>query len=137
MIENANELTKQVLLQASKMGARLFRRNVGMAWAGPGTKFTKAQNITVQAGDVLVRQGRPWHNGESGMFDTWGWVPVVVTAEMVGQTVPIHAEVEVKFGKDKVRPEQEKWLAFCASHGVKVGVARTVADAENILGQSS
>lgn len=132
-IDNTAELTKQILLAASKMGARLWRRNVGTAWAGRSTRITKAQTVTLQPGDIVVHQGRPFHNGEAGQSDLWGFVPVTITADMVGQTIPVHAEVEIKFGADRMRPEQEKWRSFCEKNKVRFGVARTVEDAIKVL----
>lgn len=133
MIDNANELTKQILLLASKAGARLWRRNVGMAWAGASTKFTAAGMVSVQAGDVLVRRALPFHNGVAGQYDTYGFKPVVITPEMVGTTVAVHVEIEIKFGRDRVSTEQAKWGEFCGKNGVLAGVARTVDDATRIL----
>lgn len=135
-IDSTAELTKQILLAASKMGARLWRRNIGQGWIGKSKVFTKTETVekfTFHAGDVLIRSARPFHNGEAGQSDLWGFVPVTITPDMLGQTIPVHTEVEIKFGADRMRPEQEKWRSFCEKNGVRVGVARTVDDAIKVL----
>jgi len=133
-IDSANELTKQILLMASRIGARLYRRNVGMGWIGQSVVIKKREMVMLAPGDVLIRNARPFHNGEAGQFDTWGWKPVTITADMVGTTIAQHVEIEIKFGKDRMSSEQEKWGSFCAKNGVRAGVARTVEDAVGIIG---
>lgn len=132
-IDNANELTKQILLMASRVGARLFRRNVGMGWIGQSVVIKKRESVMLSPGDVVIRNARPFHNGEAGQFDTWGWKPLVITQDMVGSTVAQHVEIEIKFGKDRESEEQIKWGAFCKKQNVRAGVARTVEDAERII----
>lgn len=133
MIENANELTKQILLMASRIGARLYRRNIGMGWIGQSVVIKKRETIVVSPGDVVIRNARPFHNGEAGQFDTWGWKQVTITPEMVGTQIAQHVEIEIKFGKDRMSEEQVKWGAFCERSGVRSGVARTLEDAQKIL----
>lgn len=137
MIENSNELTKQILLMASKMGARLWRRNIGMGWIGQAKVWSKREVIPMaifNPGDVLIRNARPFHNGEAGQFDTWGWKQVTITQEMVGTVIAQHVEIEIKFGKDRMSSEQDKWGALCERQNVRAGVARTVEDAVRVLG---
>lgn len=135
--KNANDLTKNMLLAASKLGARLWRRNIGMGWIGRSTVFKSREQVWVKPGDVLIQQARPFHNGEAGQSDTWGWKSVVITPDMVGQRVAVHVEIEVKFGKDRESPEQKSWRAFCEQQGVRVGVARTVGDAEGVISDTA
>ncbi len=135
-IDNSNELTKQILLAASKLGARLWRRNIGQAWIGRAKRFDKDETVALmqfKAGDVLIRSARPFHSGEAGQADLYGWTPTLITADMVGQMLPVHTEVEIKFGKDRMSEDQDKWLAFCQKQKVRAGVARTVEDAERII----
>lgn len=135
MIENSAELTKQILLAASKMGARLWRRNIGQAWIGKSLVFKKKTTVlhTFNPGDVLIQNARPFHSGEAGQADLYGWTPKLITADMVGQMLPVHTEVEIKFGNDRMSEEQDRWLAFCEKQKVRAGVARTVEDAKKIL----
>lgn len=134
MTDNSNELTKQVMLAASHMGARLFRRNVGMGWIGRSTTITKTQVVTLRPGDVVVHQARPFHNGTPGQSDTWGWRPVTVTADMVGQVIAQHVEVEIKAGKDRESPEQKSWREAVNKAGGRAGIVRGLGDLDWILG---
>lgn len=131
---SANELTKQVLMLASRVGARLWRRNVGQGWIGNAKKYTQRETVIVNPGDVVIRAARPFHNGEAGQYDTWGWQAVTITPEMVGTIMAQHIEIEIKFGADRLSTEQQNWGAFCATQGVRAGVARTVDDAARIIG---
>lgn len=130
---NANELTAEIRLLASKVGARLFRRNIGTGWIGQAKKFTKSETIIVRSGDVLIRSARSFHNGEAGQSDTWGWVPVTITADMVGQVIAQHVEIEVKFGSDRESPDQKRWREFVNASGGRAGIARTLDDVTAIL----
>lgn len=108
---------------ATSRGARLFRRNVGMAWAGEAVKFSGRGQVSVEAGDVLVKQARPFRSAITGQADLTGWVPVTITAEMVGMKLAIVTEVEVK--KDsRVTAEQRAWLNAVLAAGGIAGVVR-------------
>lgn len=114
------------------MGARLFRQNTGMAWIGKARRIARAMSVQVQPGDVVIQAARPFHAGITGMSDLGGWVPVVVTPEMVGSTVAVYAQVEVKDGA-RVTAEQVKWIAAVQKAGGLAGVARNISDLAAIL----
>lgn len=117
---------------ASKLGARLFRQNSGMAWVG--NKVIRGPNslFKLGPGDVLIRNARPFHAGHEGMSDLGGWVPVEVTADMVGSTVAVYTQVEVKVN---ARPtdEQIAWIDAVNKAGGRAGVARSDNDLAGIL----
>lgn len=123
---------RQLQAAATKLGARLFRRNVGMAWAGTAVKYNRRQSVMVEAGDVLVRNARPFRSALPGMSDLAGWVPVTVTPDMVGESLAVVAEVEVK---ENGRPTQEQtaWIEAVRKAGGRAGIARSEADLTNIL----
>lgn len=125
-------LMKELQIAASSMGARLFRQNTGMAWIGKARRIARAMSIQVQPGDVVIQAARPFHAGITGMSDLGGWVPVVVTPEMVGSTVAVYAQVEVKDGA-RVTAEQVKWIAAVQKAGGLAGVARNISDLAAIL----
>lgn len=125
---------KECMLLASKFGARLFRRNVGMGWIGQAVKFDREETVTVKPGDVLIRKARPFHNGITGQSDTYGWKTLVITQDMVGQKIAQHVEIEVKVGKDRISDEQTKWNDAVEGFGGIAGVARSVDDVERLLG---
>lgn len=115
---------------ASSLGARLFRQQVGMAWVGnvergPG-------RFALGPGDIVIRNARPFHAGVAGMSDLGGWVPVEITPDMIGSTVAVYAQVEVK---ENGRPsaEQIAWIDAVNNAGGKAGIARNDADLNQIL----
>ena len=115
---------------ATRLGARLFRQNTGMAWAGKVEKGPGTRRLGPL--DVVVRNARPFHAGVTGMSDLGGWVPVKITPAMVGQTVAVYAQVEVKTG---TRPsdEQKAWIAAVNTAGGRAGVAHNEEELSRIL----
>ena len=83
-------------LAALSPNERLFRINSGMGWAGRAVKFSKPSVVNVRPGDVLIKNGQPFHGAPEGFPDLAGWESVTVTPEMVGQTVAIFKGVEAK-----------------------------------------
>lgn len=132
--ENPNNLVSEILVSASRLGSRLFRRNIGMGWIGQAKRFSVATSIVAKPGDVLIRNARPFHNGEVGQSDTYGWRPVVITADMIGQTIAQHVEIEAKTGTGRETPEQRYWRDAVNRAGGRAGVARSVEDVVRILG---
>lgn len=125
------ELMRRLQVLASKLGARLFRQNSGMAWVGkvergPGT-------FRLAPGDVVIRNARPFHAGFPGMSDLGGWVPVEVTASMVGSMIAVYAQVEVKVNA-RPTPEQLAWIKAVNKAGGRAGIARSENDLREILG---
>lgn len=118
---------------ASSLGARLFRQNTGMAWVGKVIRITREQMVRVYPGDVVLRNARPFHSGFDGMSDLGGWVPVEITPDMIGSTVAVYAQVEVKEG-GRPTSEQLAWINAVNGAGGKAGVARDEADLRRILG---
>ncbi|MDX8537094.1 hypothetical protein RFM23_05580 [Mesorhizobium abyssinicae] len=116
---------------ASSLGARLFRQQVGMAWIGnkvergPGVKHLGLH-------DIVIRNARPFHAGVPGMSDLGGWVPVEVTPDMLGSTVAVCAQVEIKEG-GRASVEQLAWIEAVNNAGGRAGIARTEADLAEIL----
>jgi hypothetical protein len=124
------DLMRRLQKAASSLGARLFRQQVGMAWVGkvedgPGLK-------RLGPNDKLIRNARPFHAGVEGMSDLGGWVPVEVTPDMVGSTVAVYAQVEVK---ENGRPstQQLAWIEAVDKAGGRAGIARNEADLTEIL----
>lgn len=131
----ATALTNQIRAATSKLGSRLFPMTVGKFY-GPfhrGTRYTRTQTITVQAGDVLIRQGHMVSVGLPGMSDLVGFTPHVVSVEDVGKTVAIYTACEVKAGEDRMRPGQPEFIAAVIKNGGRAGVARTPEDAVRIV----
>lgn len=124
------DLMRRLQKLASSLGARLFRQNTGMAWVG---KVQRGPGrIVLGHGDIVIRNARPFHAGFKGMSDLGGFAPVVVTPEMIGTTVPIYSQVEVKEDGEPTE-EQSAWIAYVISVGGRAGIARNDDDLRAIL----
>lgn len=114
----------------------LFRANVGTGWQGVGRPFKTPHPMTVNMGpgDVLLRQARPFDTGlPPGFADTFGWVPVTITPDMVGQTVAVFLGIEVKSQTGAVRDAQIAFVNAVKRAGGRAGFARSVQDAHDIV----
>lgn len=131
-VSDETALMKELQIAASSLGARLFRQNVGLAWIGKVERVQRARSVVVQPGDVVIRKARPFKAGIAGMSDLGGWVPVVITPEMVGATVAVYAQVEVKDGA-RVTGEQTRWIDAVRRSGGLAGIARNISDLAAIL----
>lgn len=118
---------------ASDLGARLFRQNSGMAWAGVAAKYHRRQQIWVDAGDVIVKSARPFHAGITGMSDLGGWMTVEVTPEMVGTKVAVYVAGEVKTEDGKPTSDQKHFMAAVRKAGGYAGVIRNEDDLTKLL----
>ena len=118
-------LRKSVLTAVSGLGARLFRVNTGQAWAG------KAE---IQGPNVFIRNAYPIRMGLcTGGSDLVGWTPVTITPEMVGMRVAVFTAVELKVGRTATTADQDRFLARVRESGGAAGVARSVADAVDLV----
>lgn len=118
------KLTNQIREAASKIGARLFVMSSGTFWQG---------QIVRKTDDTLtLKYPRRVTVGFEGLSDLLGGSPVVVTPEMVGQTLLIVTAVEVKAGNDQPRPKQPEFIAFIKKAGGRSGFARSIDDALKI-----
>lgn len=110
-----------ILLAASARGWRLFRQNTGMGWVGK-IAGRKGANITLE-------NARPLHAGLCvGSSDIIGIAPVVITPDMVGQTVGVFVAIEVKTVGVQVSKDQAKFTAMIKRLGGKAIIARDVSD---------
>jgi len=131
----AAALTNQVRAAVSKLGARLFPMTVGKFW-GPyhrGRRITRVETVTLQPGDVLIRQGHMVSVGTQGMSDLVGWTPYTVTADDIGRVLAIYTACEIKAGADRLREGQPEFLQAVKKMGGRAGVARTPEEAVRIV----
>lgn len=105
--------------------ARVFRQNVGMAWAGAAKK---------SGNTVTITDARPFHAGLcKGSSDIIGWTSVEITPEMVGQKVAVFTAIECKTATGRPTPEQTNFLERVRAAGGFAGIARCVEDALEII----
>lgn len=90
------------------------------------------RKVTLYAGDVLLRKARAFHSGFDGWSDLGGFTPVEITADMIGTTIAVYAQVEVK---ENARPtaEQLAWIAAVNKAGGRAGIAHDETELANIL----
>jgi hypothetical protein len=69
-----------------------------------------------------------------GSADLIGYRSVTVTPDMVGTTLAVFAAVEVKTATGRPTSEQTAFLEHVTAAGGLAGIARSVEDAERILG---
>lgn len=114
------------LLACSELGARVFRSNVGLAWAG--SKITKHAD-----GSITIHDPRPFKAGVKGMSDTTGWQTITITPSMVGQKIAQYVAIEAKLGTGRLSDDQKTFIRIVREHGGLAGVARSVEDVSAIL----
>ena len=68
-----------------------------------------------------------------GSADLIGWRTITITPDMVGRQVAVFTSIEVKTERGRVRPEQQAWLGAVQSAGGIAGIARSIADATQII----
>jgi len=107
---------KRMLLSASSITettVRIFRNNVGTAWAGSAIKVSQGNRSTLrlEVGDVVVRHARPLHAGlMKGSGDGIGWSTVTITPEMVDRKVAVFTSAEAKASSGgRVSKDQQTW----------------------------
>lgn len=127
---------RRLQILASSLGARLFRQQAGMAWVGKVERGPR--NVRLNAGDVVIRNARPFHAGHPGIADLGGWRRVNITPEMVGTVIAQRLEAEVKLN-GRPTAEQLAWIEAVNKAGGRAGIVRSdedlraLVEVENIL----
>jgi hypothetical protein len=119
-------IQRNIMLAVSKAGARIFRNNVGTAWAGKSYAAKDGKRVIENA--QLIRFGLC-----TGSSDLIGWKSLTITPEMVGTKVAIFCAVEVKTFKGRARDEQKNFIDKLTNDGGFAGVARTEDEAVEII----
>lgn len=135
---NETTLVHRLLLAFTKAGARLFRNNSGIGWAGsPVYKVHKPELVQLNPGDVVVRHARPLHAGLcDGSSDAIGWQSIEITPAMVGGKLAVFVAVEAKSRFGRLTVEQAQFLGAVKSAGGIAIEARDVDTAVSELGAS-
>lgn len=128
---------RRLQILASSLGARLFRQNSGQAWVGK-VERGNGRTVRLNAGDIVLRQARPFHAGHPGIADLGGWRRVTITPEMVGTVIAQRLEAEVKLN-GRPTAEQLAWIEAVNKSGGRAGIVRSdedlraLVEGENIL----
>lgn len=120
-------LTRRILREhGSRPDLRLFRQNVGVAWAG--------DVVSRNHNTITLARYRPLHAGLCpGSSDIIGLRSIRMTEDMVGQRLAMFAAIEVKTGRQKPTKEQRAFLEMVGEKGGLALVARSVDDVERSL----
>lgn len=113
-----------------------FRANVGQGWQGVGKATRTHRPITVplMPGDVLLKKARPFSTGlPPGFHDVFGIVPVVITQDMVGQTIGVFASTDAKSATGRASEPQVRFRDAVILAGGRSGFSRSVDDALRII----
>ena len=68
-----------------------------------------------------------------GSADLIGWRTITITPDMVGRQVAVFTSIEVKTPTGRIRPEQQAWIGCVQAAGGIAGIARSIADATQII----
>ena len=114
-----------IQLAAPKLGARLFRNNVGQAVAGRVTWISRPLTITLGPGDAIVRGARVLHAGLSvGSSDLIGW-------DQRGTFLA----VEVKTATGVASAEQKTFLQIVNESNARGLLVRSVDEFKKLLSE--
>lgn len=108
-----DELLDPILLGASRLGARLFRNNSGIAFHKDGS---------------VVSYGV----GSPGGSDLIGWTPRLINFNDVGKVVAVFTAIEAKAGKTRLSNSQRRFLDIVNEAG---GIGLWGRDADEILAE--
>lgn len=94
-------------------------------------------SLRYQVGLFYSPQGDPVRIGENGVSDLICCVPVVVTADMVGQRIGVFTAIETKKQNDSTakarKISQGNFIARVKALGGFAGIARSVEDVEGVI----
>ena len=125
-MESEYDLMKRIQADATASGNRLLRNNVGEGWVGVFAGRTKD-------GTVTLKLARPLHAGLCvGSPDLVGWTRLLILPEHVGLTIARFNGTEVKTDIGRPSPEQINFIRKAREAGALAGIARSVADAQDI-----
>jgi hypothetical protein len=109
-----SDIQRLIMLSASDAGCMILRNNCGVLKNPAG---------------IPVRFGV----GNPGGSDLIGVTPVLITPEMVGQTIGVFTAIEVKTCKGRATPDQLRFIDAVKAKGGIAGIARSPEDALALL----
>ena len=116
----------RILLAASNAGATLWRNSVGLGWVGHVVRRI--------ANRLVLENPRPIHAGLcTDSSDIIGYTPVVITQEMVGETVAVFTALECKLRTGRASPGQLNFVQVVQDAGGIAAVVKTPEQAREIV----
>jgi len=115
-------------IEITRQGGRLFKNAQGSGWVGGKTLKTEPWSTGLHVELVGARRVKFGVQNPGGS-DLIGWRPLVITADMVGQTVAQFLAVEAKTPSyDRASVDQKRFLSQVASAGGSAMIARQEGD---------
>lgn len=117
--------------------SKLWRLNSGKAWVSDGGKPIPQQNgaILLPAPAHPIALGFSMTNGKpvAGAGDLIGYTKVLITADMVGKTLPVFTTVDAKTDKGRISDDQDSFAHTIADAGGVAGFAWDEESAVEII----
>lgn len=130
-------LVRRLMLEASKLGARLLRNNVGQGLmiqhkdpAAREAIIRRCIALAESAGGSAYRLQFGLHEGSGDLI---GPTPVEITPDLVGQRVAVFTSIEAKGPHGRVSPAQQAWMDFVRAIGGIAAVVRSSDELANVL----
>ena len=119
-------IQNQIRLAVAQAGATTFRNMTAQGWAGKvvdrGTGYVTIANPSPLIAGLCV-----------GSSDVIGWKPVVITPDMVGQTVAVFVALEIKTPVGKASTEQLRFVQAVQKAGGIAGFPTSADEALELL----
>jgi hypothetical protein len=114
------DIQARVRIEATRLGARLFRNHVGEGWHGVVVRHD------ARAGTVTLRYARRVTFGLGvGSADLIGWLPKHITESDVGKIIAQFGAVEIKTESGTLKKEQAAFIEAVNKAGGIAGVVRS------------
>lgn len=111
--QSESTILKKCMMKASELGMRVFRNNVGLAR---------------QPNGQVIKYGLA--NGSSDLI---GWMPITITADMVGKKVAQFVAIETKSSRGRATDAQINFLKQVDEAGGVAILAKSEKDVEQII----
>lgn len=137
MAKEETDIVHRIMLDTSKLGARLWKNVRGEFFTKPEVygliDAAKSLNPT-----RILKACRQLRRIKAGLMaadssDLIGFRPVLITQDMVGSTLPVFTALEVKTETGAVRKGQSDFCDFIAKNGGFSGICRSTEDAKKIM----
>jgi hypothetical protein len=125
---------KQIMIEFSRRGSRLFRNNVGSAWMGKIFRPPHTMTVAVTNKDIIIYGARPVSFGLAvGSSDLIGWTPVKITEHHLGKTFAIFTAIETKSNRGRATNAQEAFTNIVKASGGLSTIARSVDESLEVF----
>lgn len=135
MSTTETNIVREILLKlGSIVGIRLFRNNTGTAYIGASAVIKKREQVWLNPGDVVVKQGRIFKAGLcTGSSDIIGFKSVEITPEMIGKRVAVFTAIEAKTKSGRASKEQIAFIEMVNKNGGIAFIATNDVEADELL----